>query len=108
MTTVQVDISDTDIPPAQGRQGDGGSGGGSKGQRASASSSTSSSYGASSSGTQAGPDIDMEREVTKRQIIQSVTTVVVVILYMVFTLLRDRDSGVVVVDPDDGADDWQE
>jgi hypothetical protein len=53
-------------------------------------------------------DVEVEREITKRQIVQSITTVVVVILYMVFTLLRERDAGVVVVDPDDeGADDWE-
>jgi hypothetical protein len=56
-----------------------------------------------------GPEVEVEREVTKRQLIQSITTVVVVILYMAFTLLRDREAGVVVVDPDDdGQDDWQE
>ena len=53
-------------------------------------------------------EIEVEREVTKRQIIQSISTIVVVILYMVFTLLRDRDAGVVVVDPDDAGDDWDE
>lgn len=51
--------------------------------------------------------IEVEREVTKRQIIQSISTIVVVILYMVFTLLRDRDTGVIVVDPDE-SDDWDE
>ncbi|MFT4625957.1 MAG: hypothetical protein ACI8PZ_004628 [Myxococcota bacterium] len=52
-------------------------------------------------------EVEIEREITKRQLIKSVTTLVVVLLYMVFTLLRDRESGVVVVDPDDGdADDW--
>lgn len=53
------------------------------------------------------PDVEIEREVTKRQIIESVTSVLVVILYMVFTLVRDRDSGVVVIDPDE-RDDWSE
>jgi hypothetical protein len=53
------------------------------------------------------PGIEVEREITKRQVIQSVSTIVVVILYMVFTLLRDRETGVVVVDPDE-ADDWDE
>lgn len=51
--------------------------------------------------------VEIEREVTKRQIIESVTSVVVVILYMVFTLVRDRDAGVVVIDPDE-RDDWAE
>jgi hypothetical protein len=53
-------------------------------------------------------EVEIEREVTKRQLIQSVTTLLVVLLYMVFTLLRDREAGVVVVDPDDAADDWDE
>jgi hypothetical protein len=52
-------------------------------------------------------DVEIEREVTKRQIIESVTSVLVVILYMIFTLVRDRDTGVVVIDPDD-RDDWAE
>ncbi len=53
-------------------------------------------------------EVEVEREITKRQIVQSITTIVVVVLYMVFTLMRERDSGVVVVDPDDAADDWVE
>lgn len=54
-------------------------------------------------------EVEIEREVTKRQLIESVTQIVVVILYMVFTLLRERDAGVVVLDPDEGPeDDWQE
>ncbi len=54
------------------------------------------------------PEVDVEREVTKRQLITAISSVVVVILYMVFTLLRDREAGVVVVDPDDASDDWAE
>lgn len=53
-------------------------------------------------------EVEIAREETKRQLIQSVTSIVVVVLYMIFTLLRDRESGVVVVDPDEGADDWEE
>jgi hypothetical protein len=53
------------------------------------------------------PEVEIEREVTKRQIIESVTSVLVVILYMIFTLVRDRDAGVVVIDPDE-RDDWAE
>lgn len=54
-------------------------------------------------------DVEIEREITKRQLIKSATTLLVVLLYMVFTLLRDREAGVVVVDPDDdAADDWAE
>jgi hypothetical protein len=52
-------------------------------------------------------EVEIAREETKRQLIQSVTSIVVVVLYMIFTLLRDRESGVVVVDPDEG-DDWEE
>jgi hypothetical protein len=53
-------------------------------------------------------DVEIAREETKRQLIQSVTSIVVVVLYMIFTLLRDRESGVVVVDPDEGGEDWDE
>jgi len=52
-------------------------------------------------------EVEVEREVTKRQLIQSGTTILVVVLYMIFTLLRDRDAGVVVLDGDEG-DDWAE
>jgi hypothetical protein len=55
-----------------------------------------------------GVEVEIAREETKRQLIQSVTSIVVVVLYMIFTLLRDRESGVVVVDPDEGGDDWEE
>ena len=55
-----------------------------------------------------GVEVEIEREVTKRQMIQSVSTILVVILYMAFTLLSDRDAGVVVLDPADAADDWDE
>lgn len=54
-----------------------------------------------------GPHPAVEREITKRELIRSVANILIVILYMVFTLLRDRDAGVVVVDPDD-SDDWAE
>ena len=54
-------------------------------------------------------EVEVEREITKRQLIQSVSSLVVVVLYMLFTLLRDRDSGVVVIDPSDSPeDDWAE
>ena len=55
-------------------------------------------------------DVEIEREVTKRHLIEAITSVVVVVLYMAFTLLRDRDSGVVVLDEDNRgpADDWKE
>jgi hypothetical protein len=54
-------------------------------------------------------DVEIEREVTKRRMIESVSQIVVVILYMAFTLLRDRDSGVVILDEDEGPeDDWAE
>lgn len=53
-------------------------------------------------------EVEIEREITKRQMIQSISSIVVVVLYMVFTLLRERDAGVVVVDPEDPSDDWDE
>jgi len=53
------------------------------------------------------PEVEVEREVTKRQLIESITTVLVVVLYMVFTLVRERESGVIVIDPDE-RDDWDE
>ncbi|HHO54684.1 MAG TPA: hypothetical protein ENK18_28380 [Deltaproteobacteria bacterium] len=46
-----------------------------------------------------------QREITYRVLIRSVTNVLMVVLYMAFTLLRDRDSGVVVLDSE--ADDWE-
>lgn len=65
-----------------------------------------------SEGTDPGPrrapavEIEIERERTKRHLIEAITQIVVVILYMAFTLVRERDSGVVVLDGD--ADDWKE
>lgn len=53
-------------------------------------------------------DVEIEREITKRQIVSSVSSVLVVILYMIFTLLRDRDAGVVVIDNEGPEDDWAE
>ena len=56
-----------------------------------------------------GADVEVEREVTKRELIRSASNILVVILYMIFTLLRDRDAGVIVIDDDEtDADDWQE
>jgi len=56
-------------------------------------------------------DVEIEREVTKRQLIESLTSILVVVLYMAFTLLRERETGVIVLD-DDGdygpEDDWVE
>lgn len=55
-------------------------------------------------------EIEVEREITKRHLIEAISSIVVVILYMAFTLLRDRDAGVVVLDERDkgAADDWDE
>lgn len=53
-------------------------------------------------------DVEIEREVTKRHLIEAITSVVVVVLYMAFTLFRDRDTGVVVLDDDRADDDWEE
>lgn len=55
-----------------------------------------------------GVEVEIEREVTKRQLIQSVSSILVVILYMLFTLLRERDAGVVVIDDEGPEDDWSE
>ena len=56
-------------------------------------------------------DVEIEREVTKRQLIESLTSILVVVLYMAFTLLRERESGIIVLD-DEGdygpEDDWVE
>jgi hypothetical protein len=54
------------------------------------------------------PEIEIEREITKRHLIEAITSVVVVVLYMAFTLFRDRESSVVVVDADGPEDDWDE
>jgi hypothetical protein len=56
-------------------------------------------------------DVEIEREITKRQLVESLTSILVVVLYMAFTLLRERESGVIVLD-DEGdygsEDDWVE
>lgn len=54
----------------------------------------------------AAVEIEIERERTKRHLIEAITQVVIVVLYMAFTLIRERDSGVVVLDGD--GDDWKE
>src|SRR5262245_9984781 len=59
-----------------------------------------------SSQTGPGEGLEIEREYTKRELYKSISAIVVVVLYMIFTLLRDRDSGVVVVEPEEG--DWDE
>lgn len=55
-------------------------------------------------------EVELAREETKRVLIEVISKVVIVVLYMAFTLLRDRDTGVVVVDEGDkgAADDWEE
>ncbi|MFK7929214.1 MAG: hypothetical protein AB8H79_13555 [Myxococcota bacterium] len=57
-------------------------------------------------------DVEIEREVTKRALIEAVSRLVVVVLYMAFTLVRERDAGVVALDPEDDGlgpeDDWAE
>jgi len=56
-------------------------------------------------------DVEIEREVTKRQLVESLTSILVVILYMAFTLLRERESGLIVLDEDGDygpEDDWAE
>jgi hypothetical protein len=61
-------------------------------------------------GRRSGSDVAVEREVTKRHMIEAISSIVVVVLYMLFTLLRERDQGFVAIDPEDGdgpEDDWQ-
>ena len=52
--------------------------------------------------------VDIEREVTKRHLIETISSVLVVVLYMVFTLVRDRDAGVVAIGAGGVEDDWQD
>ena len=47
----------------------------------------------------------VEQEVTKRKMIESVTTVLLVVLYMIFSLVRTREPGVIALD--DAEDDWK-
>ena len=54
-------------------------------------------------------DVDIEREVTKRHLIEAITSIVAIVLYMAFTLIREREPGVVVLDDEgDPEDDWDE
>lgn len=58
-------------------------------------------------------DVEVERERTKRAMIEAITRLVAIVLYMAFTLIRERDAGVVALDPSDDdaagpADDWAE
>lgn len=52
--------------------------------------------------------VEVEREVTKRHLIEAVTSVVIVILYMAFSLLQSRDRGVVTLGSGSPDDDWAE
>ena len=51
-------------------------------------------------------EVEIEREITKRRLIESITQVVMLVLYMVFTLIREGSQEVVVMDKDDAGDDW--
>ena len=51
-------------------------------------------------------EVEVEREITKRRLIESITQVVMLVLYMVFTLIREGTQDVVVMDKDDAGDDW--
>lgn len=55
-----------------------------------------------------GVEVEIEREVTKRHLIETVSSLLVVVLYMVFTLVRDRDAGVVSIGDGGPEDDWQD
>lgn len=94
MSAVKVEIADA--PPSEGPEPE---------PRESRADSPDSSSPPPSSPPPSDPEV--EREITKRELIRSVANILVVVLYMVFTLLRDRDAGVVVIDPDD-SDDWDE
>ncbi len=48
-------------------------------------------------------DVDVEREVTRRHLIDAVTRIALVVLYMAFSIFRDRRAAVV---PLRAADDW--
>lgn len=50
---------------------------------------------------------EIEREKTRQALIQAVVTVVLVVLYMAYSLLRGRDGGVVPIGGSASADDWQ-
>lgn len=58
---------------------------------------------ADASGSRAGT-VEVEREITKRAMIEAITSVVLVLLYMGFSVLRDREPGVVALDGSE--DDW--
>ena len=66
----------------------------------------------SSRGGRNSADVEIEREHTKRALIEALTRLVTVVLYMAFTLIRERDAGVVALDPSDASegpeDDWAE
>ena len=51
-------------------------------------------------------EVQIEREITKSCLIESITQVVILVLYMVFTLIREGAQDVVVMDKDDGGEDW--
>jgi len=114
MSAVEVEISGGDVgaaeapPPSSGPPSDDAQGPEARGPEPSSSAPPPRDPDAGrerrSSG---GPAVEIEREVTKRQLIESITTILVVVLYMVFTLVRERESGVIVIDPD-GRDDWDE
>lgn len=50
--------------------------------------------------------VEVEREITKRRLIESVSSILLVLLYMAFSLIRDREPGVVALDGT--GDDWDE
>ena len=58
----------------------------------------------SASGERRTSTVEVEREITKRAVIQAVTSVVMVLLYMAYAFIRDREPGVVSLDG--AADDW--
>ncbi len=57
-------------------------------------------------GDSQAPRAEVEREKTRQALIQGVVTVVLVLLYMAYSLLRDRSSAVLPIGG--AADDWDE
>lgn len=53
-----------------------------------------------------GNRAEVEREKTRQALIQGVVTVVLVLLYMAYSLLRDRSASVMPIGG--AADDWDE
>lgn len=49
--------------------------------------------------------VEVEKQITKRLLIETIGSIVVVIIYIAFAFLRDRDPGIVSLDG--SASDWE-